>query len=932
MKVSGKFLLAGILALVLSSCAFSSSSEPYIGDNGNWWVNGSDTGHPATGEPGKDGSTPVIEIGENGNWWIDGVDTGVSATGEPGKDGSDGNPGQDGKPGEDGRPGQDGTTPSIEIGENGNWVINGVDTGVSSRGEDGNGIVSIEKVSSEGNVDTYLIKFSDGGTFSFEVNNGETVTVVSISFLREENGNYVYEVRLSDGTSYPLELPIPEDGLTPYIGDNGNWWIGQTDTGVLADPAKDDRGPISDGIDFAITTINGVAGMVVSDYRGSDVDVVIPNYVGLVPVIGIYREAFERDTDIRSVSLSKNTVYLEEYAFDGCSSLSEFDFNGCHLTEIADYAFRGTVLEKVELPTSVVTIGDYAFDDAPITEINYQNITKFGEYCLNSSSLLYYYLTDDVEAIGSYAFGDNFVYLETEGPKETFDSVSSEDNYFVAYGCRIDDGYIVSDNEDGSLTVYQAPSDVSGNVRIPSVIGGKNVTVIGLGFGSVNPSVDWEDLLTGLHRRYNSVFVPEGVTKVDLYAFYANRVFIHLPSTLQSMGYRYVFGLAFAGDALPAVSGGDYDDEEISILNSLLGIAESDLVYDETSNAFYLDTGLSLKLLYFIGGGEADAKIPSFVGSKPVTTIGKGSFQAWDGLKTVTIAEGIEKIEAYGILAQKAEALLLPSSMADMNADAVICDGSVLTNASSKPDDWDSNWYEGSGKVCFGRHFEAVGSYFVFNYALKDDSTIMLLSLDEADTKSLYIPSEIDGHVVNEIAEDFGTDNAWFNAVYLPLSIETIGDYAFRISSSCRLYYEGDSLKEGWTDGPIYLNSASYLTCGYSLDGLGFDEETGIAYQHGRLLAYYGSSTEVRLPREIGGEEVTAVAEGFVYNSSSSAPGYSVYVPETIVTLEYHSFYLYQATSKVYLEAASKLEGYDGSFAYLYNSSQNLIYGYELDY
>ena len=24
------------------------------------------------------------------------------------------------------------------------------------------------------------------------------------------------------------------DGKTPYIGDNGNWWIGETDTGVPA--------------------------------------------------------------------------------------------------------------------------------------------------------------------------------------------------------------------------------------------------------------------------------------------------------------------------------------------------------------------------------------------------------------------------------------------------------------------------------------------------------------------------------------------------------------------------------------------------------------------------------------------------------------------------------------------------------------------------
>lgn len=33
-----------------------------------------------------------------------------------------------------------------------------------------------------------------------------------------------------------------EDGLTPYIGDNGNWWIGETDTGVQAQGKQGPKG------------------------------------------------------------------------------------------------------------------------------------------------------------------------------------------------------------------------------------------------------------------------------------------------------------------------------------------------------------------------------------------------------------------------------------------------------------------------------------------------------------------------------------------------------------------------------------------------------------------------------------------------------------------------------------------------------------------
>lgn len=109
---------------------------PVIGDNGNWWVNGKDTGVRAQGQQGehgeqgksafelwaelpgnenktlddfweflrgpagRDGDSPVI--GDNGNWWVGGKDTGVKAAGEKGDAGQDGRDGQDGKNGKDG--------------------------------------------------------------------------------------------------------------------------------------------------------------------------------------------------------------------------------------------------------------------------------------------------------------------------------------------------------------------------------------------------------------------------------------------------------------------------------------------------------------------------------------------------------------------------------------------------------------------------------------------------------------------------------------------------------------------------------------------------------------------------------------------------------------------------------------------------------------
>jgi hypothetical protein len=62
------------------------------------------------GIPGNDGKTPII--GNNGNWFVDGVDTGIVARGEHGNDGF---------------------SPYISK-ETGNWVDANGDTGISAGG------------------------------------------------------------------------------------------------------------------------------------------------------------------------------------------------------------------------------------------------------------------------------------------------------------------------------------------------------------------------------------------------------------------------------------------------------------------------------------------------------------------------------------------------------------------------------------------------------------------------------------------------------------------------------------------------------------------------------------------------------------------------------------------------------------------------------
>ena len=254
-------------------------------------INGENGEQGIQGEPGKDGHTPEVKIGENGNWIIDGVDTEISAKGVQGETGNgiekieltdtkenvdtytifftDGTTttftvtnGVDGEQGIQGEPGKDGHTPTIEIGENGNRIIDGVDSKIKAEGKDGLdgntilngtnnptndlgkdgdfyintsnwdvflkengewiskgclkgytgvGIKTIEKTGSEGNIDIYTITYSDGTTTNFSVTNG------------------------ADGEQ-GIQGEPGEDGHTPIIeiGENGHWIIDKVDTGISA--------------------------------------------------------------------------------------------------------------------------------------------------------------------------------------------------------------------------------------------------------------------------------------------------------------------------------------------------------------------------------------------------------------------------------------------------------------------------------------------------------------------------------------------------------------------------------------------------------------------------------------------------------------------------------------------------------------------------
>ncbi len=106
------------------------------------------------------------------------------------------------------------------IGENGNWFVDGEDTGVSATGKDGASptVESIDKISSVGNVDTYEITFSTGDKVQFGVENGVdgedgiTPTVTECVAIGTSEEMTVYRITFSTGLSTTFEIKNGKDG------------------------------------------------------------------------------------------------------------------------------------------------------------------------------------------------------------------------------------------------------------------------------------------------------------------------------------------------------------------------------------------------------------------------------------------------------------------------------------------------------------------------------------------------------------------------------------------------------------------------------------------------------------------------------------------------------------------------------------------------
>lgn len=108
-------------------------------------------------------------------------------------------------------------------------------------------------------------------------------------------------------------------------------------------------------------------GIVITKYRGSAIEVAIPEVIEGQPVIGIGKGAFDRGPSnplqITTVSIPASVASIGPHAFR-CPRLSRVEFApSSSLESIGDGAFSGCHIDKLVLPDGLKEIGERAFYD-----------------------------------------------------------------------------------------------------------------------------------------------------------------------------------------------------------------------------------------------------------------------------------------------------------------------------------------------------------------------------------------------------------------------------------------------------------------------------------------------------------------------------------------------------------------------------------------
>jgi len=386
----------------------------------------------------------------------------------------------------------------------------------------------------------------------------------------------------------------------------------------------------TDGLSY--TLINNGTEYAVSMGNATAVNIVIPSTYKGLPVTMIGDKGF-RDTKITKVTIPSSVTTLGRYAFYNCVGLTSVTIPSS-VTTIGDFAFAYcTGLTSVTIPSSVTTLGRYAFHQTTsLTSVKIPNsITTISDFAFYNSGLTSIVIPSSVTTIGEFAFA-----YCTQAESVTIPSSVTTLGSYAFHQCV-------------SLTTVKIPSSITTisdfafyNAGLTSVTIPDSVTTIGdfaFAYCAGLTEVVIPNSVTTLGRYafhqcvgLTSVYIPYSITTISDFAFYncVSLTNVYIPSNVTTIGefaFAYCTGLTNVSIPASVTTLGRYAFHQcvslpsIILPNSITSIGEF---------AFYNCSSLT-----------------SIVIPNGVTAINEFTFAYCTNLTSVTVPSGVTHFGDY---------------------------------------------------------------------------------------------------------------------------------------------------------------------------------------------------------------------------------------------------------------------------------------------
>mgnify|MGYP002515709390 CR=1 FL=1 len=501
-----------------------------------------------------------------------------------------------------------------------------------------------------------------------------TVTSIGANAFQDVNATiYIYNgIWNNDGETNSIDdTQIGADNVVHFVyGANIGGYTYPRSTNVLL-------GVAADGTAYVDAYNNGVVGgfnfdggyhyiEVAPDNDGSKTDdksVVSPLFYKNTTV---WPHSADVNPLVKKVVIGDNVTGLYSGLFAYCTNLTEVEFAGDDLTVLGNNVFMGTSIENIDLPTTVSSIGSYAFGQYAGKGKNPSSITLRYNGTIN-------FVNKTNETNGSFS---KLIFCSTEpqvpqnitlhahGTTNAKDYAESVGYTFVdldADGGRIGntDTYWTIENGN-TLFIYGkgATDDFTADAEKPW----KDVT--GITAIKVAASVDTigSYLFSGM-TGINSVTIGNGVTTINDHAFYdlTSLSSVALPTSVETVG-EYAFALADASEDAFALSIGNANavvaenatdnrnattDKPIASGNCGVGSGgsyQNNVTYTLDQNGVLTLTGTGVMGSFAWDGANQPwanlrDQIKKVVYSEGITTTGQGAFAYCKNLESVTLPQ-----------------------------------------------------------------------------------------------------------------------------------------------------------------------------------------------------------------------------------------------------------------------------------------------------